>query len=608
VNAVLPLLLSVPMCLPCVAQAPSATPQDPPTLDPNAPRQPMPLPIAFACRRNGRAIEVDGSLVDWPELPAIDLQDMRQLSGTSGGAWRSPADCSAVAFLLWDGDHLWFAASVKDEWHRALDPNSIALLETPVADSILLSIDPLRDTRSFGPDPRRADDSEFWLSEEASHEVMRWDRYRGTARVLDDARLVVSHDREQGITTYEAQLPWKALLPLGKEPKAGLAFDLQLVVSDFDESTDPMPQTRIGWTFGCGVTADAALLGTAMLLDDGGELKQGLPTAPDRLAIEVEERLQPAWWKSIADAMQQLPPQIHDGKEAPEACGGLRRLELLQRLDDEIARHPRVDFVEFCQRVHRRMSREVAAAEQRGLPFFWDLRSQQLAEVAATAPPKRGFALSRLPQGGWLVRAEKQSFLVDPAGADIATRFWAGSEFVLLTESLDMSRRNDQLLLRMAEGDAQRPFYAHIAFHLPRLLMNDMPLIAPGQTVRQANGAEIEALGEKRDDGQVAFGMGYRVDLPGPHRIVFCGPSLRPEDLPVGRIDALVLSPRNPQAVEIAQKAVPDLIVIEDAFGCFVLPNAARVDLRIAHRLQKDLLPLKSILLAPGETWAISRP
>ena len=171
-----------------------------------------------------------------------------------------------------------------------------------------------------------------------------------------------------------------------------------------------------------------------------------------------------------------------------------------------------------------------------------------------------------------------------------------------------MSRRNDQLLLRMAEGDAQRPFYAHIAFHMPRLLMNDMPLIAPGSTVRQANGAEIEALGEKRDDGQVAFGMGYRVDLPGPHRIVFCGPSLRPEDLPAGRIDALVLSPRNPQAVEIAQKAAPDLVVIEDAFGCFVLPNAARVDLRIAHRLQKDVLPLKSILLAPGETWAISRP
>ena len=607
-NALLPLLLSVPMCLPCVAQAPSTNPQDPPTLDPNAPRQPMPLPIAFACRRNGRAIEVDGSLVDWPELPAIDMQDMRQLSGTSGGAWRSPADCSAVAFLLWDGDHLWFAASVKDEWHRALDPNSIALLETPIADSILLSIDPLRDTRSLGPDPGRADDSEFWLSEEASHEVMRWDRYRGTARVLDDARIVVSHDREQGITTYEAQLPWKALLPLGKEPKAGLSFDLQLVVSDFDESTDPMPQTRIGWTFGCGVTADAALFGTAMLLDDDGELKQGLPIAPDRLAIEVEERLQPAWWKSIADALQQVPPQIHDGKEAPEACGGLRRFELLQRLDYEIARQPRVDFVEFCQRVHRRMAREVAAAEQRGLPFFWDIRSQQLAEVAATAPPKRGFALSRLPQGGWLVRAEKQSFLVDPAGADIATRFWAGSEFVLLTESLDMSRRNDQLLLRMAEGDAQRPFYAHIAFHLPRLLMNDMPLIAPGQVVRQANGAEIEALGEKRDDGQVAFCMGYRVDLPGPHRIVFCGPSLRPEDLPSGRIDALVLSPRNPQAVEIAQKAAPDLVVIEDAFGCFVLPNAARVDLRIAHRLQKAVLPLKSILLAPGETWVISRP
>ena len=605
-NAPLLLVSLAALLVPAPAQAPAATPQDP-LVNPNEERQPMPLPVAFACRRAGRAIEVDGSLVDWPELPGIDMQDLRQLSGTSGGAWRSRADCSAAAFLMWDGDHLWFAATVKDEWHRALDPKTIALLETPIADSILFSVDPLRNTRALGADTGRADDSEFWLSEEPSHEVMRWDRYRGTARVLDDARLVVSHDREKGITTYEAQLPWKELLPLGVEPKPGAAFDLQIVVNDFDESTDPMPQTRIGWTFGCGVVADPMLFGTAMLLDDDGALKQELPQVPERREVTLDERLQPAFWSAISQALDGLPPEIHDGSKAPEAAGSLARFEWLQKLDHEIARHPRVDFVEFCQRVHRRMAREVAAAEQTGLPSFWDLRATKLAETAAKAPPDRGFALSRLPQGGWLVRGPKQSFLVDPAGADVATRFWAGAEFVLLTESLDMSRRNDQLLLRMAESKTQRPFYAHIAFHLPRLLMADMPLITPGSVVRQANGAEVQALGELREDGNVAFGMGYRVDLPGPHRVVFAGPTLRPQDLPQGRIDALVLSPRNPIALEIAAVAKPDLVVVEDAFGCYVLPNVDRVQMRSLHELQKALLPIPSVLLAPGETWVIAR-
>ncbi len=606
-NALLP-LVSLASLLSCaVAQDPVAPPQNAPMLDPNAPREPMPVSVGFACHRAGRAIEIDGSLVDWPELPAIDMQDVRQISGTSGGAWRSPADCAAVAFLMWDGDHLWFAATVKDEWHRALDPKTITLLETPIADNVMLSIDPRRDTRSLGPDPRRADDSEFWLSEESSHEVMRWDRYRGTAGVVNDARVVVSHDREKGITTYEAQLPWKTLLPLGVEPRPGTVVDMQIVVSDFDESTDPMPQTRIGWTFGCGVGADAALFGSVMLLDDDGALKDGLPRIPDRATLSLDERVSPEFWKSITARLRRLPPAVHDGSAAPEAAGSLARFELLQQLDREIARQPRVDFVEYCQRVHRRMAREVAAAGQRGLPFFWDLRSEDLARDAMQPVQKRGFTISRLSQSGWLVRAERQSFLVDAAGADVATRYWAGAEFLLLTEPLDMARRNDQLLLRMAESNLQRPFYAHIAFHLPRLLMAEMPLIKPGETVRQSNGAEIQALGEERQDGQVAFGMGYRVDLPGPHRIVFVGPTLRPQDLPAGRIDLMVLSPRNPLAVEIARAAAPDLAIVEDAFGCFVLPNVSRVDLRSAHSLQKDLLPVRSLLLAPGESWVISR-
>ena len=589
------------------AQVPAPQPQDPNAIDPDQARTSLPLPVGFVCSRGTRAIEIDGSLVDWPELPGVDLQDLRLLSGTSNGAWRSRADCSAAAFFMWDEEFVYFAATVKDEWHRALDTESIATSETPVADSVLLSFDPLRNTRAMGPDPGRADDMELWLSEESSHEVMRWDRYRGTARVLDTARVVVSHDKELSVTTYEVKVPWAEILPLGQKPAAGLALDVQIVVNDFDESTDPMPQTRIGWTFGCGVVADPALFGTVMLLADTGELKGELPQMPERRVIEVDARLRPEFWATISRQLRAEPAKVHDGKEAPEAAGGLARYEALQRLDHEIARFPRVDYVEFCQRIQRRMVREVAAAEQSSVPMFWDARMRDLLVDLEATPIKSGCEIARLPQGGWLVRSEKQSFLVDPAGADVATRLWGHADFALLTEPVDMTRRNDQLLLRMVEATPQRPFFAHIAFHLPKLLMADMPLIMPGAVKLQSDGAEVAALGEVRDDGRVAYGMGYRIDLPGPLRILFAGPTLRVQDLPKGRCDALVLSPRNPECLDIAVAAAPGLTSLDDAFLCFCLPNVARVDLRTVHQLQKALLPLPSLLLAPGERWSLPR-
>ena len=591
-------------CLCLVAIALPA--QEPSPLDPAAPRTPMPVPVGFACQRGDRKIEIDGSLVDWPELPAIALQDLRQLSGTSGGSWRGEADCSGFAFLMWDEEALYFAATVKDEWHRALDPNSIALLETPVADSILLSFDPLRNTRSLGPDPGRADDAEFWLSEEPSHELLLWDRYRGTARVLDDGRVVVSHDRELSVTTYECRLPWNEILTLSQKAQPGLVFDMQLVIQDFDESTDPMPQTRIGWTFGAGVAADAALFGSVMLLEDQGELRAGLPTVPDRPLVELDARLRPEFWSRLAQELRLWPAAVHDGAAAPEAAGGLARFEALLSLDRETARHPRVDHVEFCQRSSRRMAREVAAAEQRGLPLFWDLRMRELAQ-GAVEPVGQGTArLHSLPQGGWLVRTSGQSFLVDPAAADAATRLWAGAEFALLREPLDMTRRNDQLLLRMQSAAPSRPYLAHMAFHLPRLLMSDMPLVEPGAHSLQSNGAKVTALGEVRADGQVAYGMGYLVELPGPLRLLFTGPSLRAEDTPEGPCDLLVLSPRLPDAVAVARRAMPRLTLIDDAFLCFRLPNIDRVPLVAAYELQRAILPLPSVLLAPGEHWDIS--
>ncbi|MCA8974459.1 MAG: hypothetical protein KDC98_07040, partial [Planctomycetes bacterium] len=258
--------------------------QGPPSSRQDPQRGPMLVPQAVVLPRGDQEVSIDGTLADWPDLPALVLNDGRQLSGTAPSAWNGPRDCAAMAFMMWDVDHLYVAVSVRDEWHRALDAATIQLSEIPLADSIVLTFDPDRNTRSLGPDAGRREDREFWLADEDGRQVVQWDRLRGTARMLDKAaaRVVCLHDKEQGITTYEAKLPWHEILAADRAVEAGLVVDLEIVVNDFDEATDPIPQTRIGWTFGCGPVIDPGLFGSIMLVADRQALQGQVPEFPPK--------------------------------------------------------------------------------------------------------------------------------------------------------------------------------------------------------------------------------------------------------------------------------------------------------------------------------------
>ena len=87
--------------------------------------------------------------------------------------------------------------------------------------------------------------------------------------------------------------------------------------------------------------------------------------------------------------------------------------------------------------------------------------------------------------------------------------------------------------------------------------------------------------------------------------ILFAGPLTKPEEVPEGRFDVLILSPRNPRAVAVAAAADAPLIVVDDSFQCASLPGQARMSLEVLHAFQKALLPYQSVLLAPGESWDI---
>ena len=577
------------------AQQPAepARPQAPP---------PMPLPQALVLPRGDRELTIDGTLTDWPELPQLQLDDQRQLSGTAANAWRGPNDLSAAAFLVWDDDALYVACIVKDEWHRALDKDSLRSSEIPAADSVVLTFDPERDTRALGPDPGRREDREFWLADESGRQVVLWDRLRGTARTLDGetARLVVLHSKEESLTHYEARIPWAEILPAGRRPYAGQVFDLQIVVNDFDESTDPMPQTRIGWTFGCGPIVDPGLLGSAMLL--GGPLDGAPPDFPPKPSPSEPPLPPEDHWRDLTAALLKSPPEVYRGDGAPAQSGGLSRFTVLEQIESHCERFPRVDFVELNHRIHRRMVREVAGIHARGLPSWWQARLIAVSKAAEDPVPNASVRLFRLPMGGWLVRTTTGGFLIDAAGADLAEWLWGGAQFCVLTQPLDMTRRNDQLLLRMSGAEPRRPVLTHIAFHLPVVAMNEMPLVVPGQEIGRPGEVRVQALSQPIDGDKVTWSCSYDIRLPVGPRLVVVGPDLQVAEAPEGPVDLLILSPRNPNAPAIAARCRPGLVVLDDAFVCRARPDVPRAPLRNLHALQRALLPLPSLILAPGES------
>ena len=122
------LLCSVPLGWPALAVPLPA--QGPPPQPGGQPEQraPMLLPQVVVLPRGDAKLSIDGTLTDWPGLPAVRLDDSRQLSGTGLKAWNGPRDTSAMVFFLWDEKALYFAAAVRDEWHRPLERSCPGLL------------------------------------------------------------------------------------------------------------------------------------------------------------------------------------------------------------------------------------------------------------------------------------------------------------------------------------------------------------------------------------------------------------------------------------------------------------------------------------------------
>src|SRR5690606_13595652 len=120
-------------------------------------------------------------------------------------------------------------------------------------------------------------------------------------------------------------------------------------------------------------------------------------------------------------------------------------------------------------------------------------------------------------------------------------------------------------------------------------------------------GAMVYAIGETLQDGSVTWSCSYRVEVPAGPTMLFAGTTLRPEEVEAKQVDLLVISPRNPDGAQIVAKVDPALVVLDDGFLAQTYPSQQRVTLRDLHSAQRAIQPRRSLILAPGESWDVTK-
>lgn len=583
--------------------------------------KPLAIPSTVIPRlQEGKRIVVDGVLTEWPEevMPvAVDLVDTRRISGTWMGAYNAELkqkDISGRVFLTWDDERLYIGAKVLDDWHRALG-KGVRLSEIPPTDNLLVSFDPDRNTRSWGPDDGRSEDQEFWLADVADQgrRLVRWDRYRGTAGYADGALFVLDREDKLGVTTYEASIPWKEILPPGRKAQAGLSLGLQAVLSDYDEPTDPMPQTRVGWTFGMGPVIHPGIFGTVMLVAKIDRNRP--PRIPRAKPLSGDPVPGPGYWIRFQERLESRPPAWVEAATVDAAmAGGVDRYKILGELEDQLSAFPRVDFLEFQQRINRRMLREAAGIAETGVPFFWRHVLKDVARRVPPPPPEGHVRVFRLPQGGWFIRSAGANFAIDPTGYELAPYMGAAIDFVLLTRPLDQTRRNDRLLVEVAA--AKKLIFAHLPYHLPGVDAAKMALVVPGRRYPFGDLKEkqpvltVHVVGRKTQEGHSSPSVGYEIKWYDGFTLLHPGVSLDPGAMrSLQGPDILLLSALHPQAVAVGSQVVAKNTILDEVLEVATAQGPqGRVTLTEAIKLQQALRPLRSILLAPGESVDIRRP
>ncbi len=193
---------------------------------------------------------INGALSDWgPALPVM-LDSPDQVVGLPN--W-SPEDLSAEVRVMWDDEHLFFAARVTDDVFSQHNTDGNIWM----GDSIQLFFDPL-DDGGTSPQP---DDQEWGIALTSDGpQVYRW-RGDQAPGLVETAELVAKRGA-RGNIIYELAIPLSELAPL--EPRNGTRMGFTFLVNEDDGSG------REGWmalTPGVGNAWNPSLFATWWFVD-----------------------------------------------------------------------------------------------------------------------------------------------------------------------------------------------------------------------------------------------------------------------------------------------------------------------------------------------------
>ncbi|HEY53505.1 MAG TPA: hypothetical protein G4N94_08620, partial [Caldilineae bacterium] len=232
-----------PTPLPTSTPAPTSTP----TAIPTATSTPAPTPYAGPFRANGgdysaplrQDILVDGDLQEWESIVAIPLAFVQQGAENR----QNPEDFSVDARLAWNGQFLYFAATVRDDVHV----QALRGYDLFNGDSVELWLD-AELAEDFDDDTLNNDDFQIGFSPgdfgASPPEGVIW----YPARTEEWNRtLLVAVQRQEGGYSLEAAIPWSVL---NQQPESGMTFGFSINANDNDAPGAAAQQTILMHTAG----------------------------------------------------------------------------------------------------------------------------------------------------------------------------------------------------------------------------------------------------------------------------------------------------------------------------------------------------------------------
>lgn len=193
----------------------------------------------YSCYKREHEIIIDGNLADWASLNPIQMRWKWQVKGSD---WKGPEDLSALCWLTWDEEKLYFAFDIWDDFIQPLLPTQ----KPWQGEGVLLALKFPRKEYSSAIRNMTFDSLflAFAYSEEGEIGIKIIDSGRGFyLRELKDLNLKAIKKKSGEGILYEGAIPWASLLPKGCE-KPDL-IKANIIINDIDNI--PAKKKSLQW-------------------------------------------------------------------------------------------------------------------------------------------------------------------------------------------------------------------------------------------------------------------------------------------------------------------------------------------------------------------------